>query len=291
MKAKAILLAFAMGQVASAQVPDVAPFLELRPTWQVRSGGKNIFGWNDLLGRHSLVGLRMMLESGHRVYVAQKFQRESSSADPDTLDEYYIESRGHWRIGKQYLPFGRREIIRSTVLAARADTNLLFQAAPIAIAACDAGTGRTRGVFARVGGPIGISVAFGNHIGIQSTDLTKFQYPDENLGLNRGYRFALGLDSQTAVGSTIWSAEFVALRRGETAMDSDRNLSDLRARFAIPGTNYRGNAGWSRDWDDRKDYFTIEIELRDDAKISYVPFLRTDGLSFKDFGFGMFIKI
>lgn len=277
--------------VAFAQVPDVAPFLELHPSWQVRSTKKSLFEWNDPMGRYSLVGLRMILEPGYRVYVAQRFQKIDGTGDPDTMDEYYVENRGHWRLGKQYLPFGRREILKSTVLAARFDTDLLFDALPLSIAACDGGSGRTRGVVAHIGGPIGISLAFGNHLGIQGTDLSKFRYLEEAPGIGRGHRFAIGGDTTTSLGSAQLSLEWTSLRRGETDLDTDKDLSDVRLRYKLPGTQYRANMGWSRDWSDRKDFLTFEFDLQDNSKISYMPMLRMEGLTFHDFGFSAVFRL
>lgn len=274
-----------------AQNPDVAPFVELHPSWQVRSTKKSLFHWYDPTGRYSLVGLRMVLESGHRIYVAQRFERVDNSGDPDTVDEYYIEQRGHWRLGKQYLPFGRREIVRSTVLAARLDTDLLFEGVPLSISACDGGSGRTRGVFGRVGGPIGLSFALGNHIGIQPTDLAKYRNLEEAPGIGRGYRLALGVDTLVSIGSVNLTAEWASLRRGETADDHDADLSDLRLRFRPPGSDDRVNIGWSRDWAGARDYLSAEFELEAGKKISYLPMIRFEGFSFKDFALTAVVRL
>ena len=279
-----------LGAFAFGQSPDVAPFIELRPTWQVRSSKSDLFQWYDSSGRYSLVGARIVFENGLRGYVAQRFQRITSSGDPDTLDEYFIESRGHWRVGKQYLPFGRKEILRSTVLGARIDTNLLLDQAPIVLAICDGGSGRTRGVTGRIGESVGISFAIGNHFGIQSTDLTHFRFLEDAPGIEKGYRLALGLDTQLSIGSSLLTAEWASLRRGETASDSDADLSDVRLRFKIPSTIYRSSLAWSRNWSKKKDFVMMEIEMKGNDHISYMPIVRFEGLSFHDFGFSAVIK-
>lgn len=266
-----------------AQTPDVAPFIELRPSWQVRSTKKSLFQWYDMSGKYSLVGFRMILENSLRVYVAQRFQRVENSGDPDTIDEYYVESRGHWRLGKQYLPFGRREILRSSVLAARMDTNLLLDEAPLTVAFADGGSGRTRGVVGRLGGVIGVSLAVGNHFGIQPTDLAHFRNLEEAPGIGRGYRLAIGADTQFRIGSTQITADWASLRRGETDLDFDQDLSDLRMRFRIIGVEAPASLGWSRDWTNREDIFSFDFELKGNDKISYVPMVRFDGFGFRDF--------
>ncbi|MBS1721429.1 MAG: hypothetical protein JSS66_00315 [Armatimonadetes bacterium] len=282
MKLIAAALVAALAGPSLAQTPDVAPFLELHPSWQVRNK-KSLFNWYDPSGRYSLVGLRMLLETGYRVYVAQRFQRVDNSGDPDTLDEYYIESRGHWRIGKQYLPFGRREIIRSSVLGARLDTNLLLDEAPISIAACDGGSGRTRGVFGRINGAIGLSFAVGNHIGIQATDMTRFRDLETAPGIGRGHRLALGADTAMPLGSAQLTAEWVSFRRGETNLDIDRDVSELRLRLPTHGPGDRASVSWSRDWTERQDHMLFEIQFASNERVSFLPMVRFEGFGFKDF--------
>lgn len=289
MKTALFVLAVAPTLV-QAQSPDVAPFVELRPTWQIRSTKKSLFHWYDLSGRFSLVGFRMILENGLRVYGAQRFEKVDNSGDPDTMDEYYIENRGNWRVGKQYLPFGRREILRSTVLAARLDTHLLLDQAPISVALFDAGSGRTRGIMARIGGVVGISAASGNHLGIQATDFAHFQDLEQATGIERGHRLAFGADTQISFGGTQLTAEWVSLRRGETALDKDRDLSDVRMRLRLPETGYVAVLSWSRDWTSREDTNAIELNLQADEHFSYVPFVRFDGLAFRDFGLSAVVR-
>lgn len=287
---KRLLCLAVLPSLLQAQSPDVAPFVELRPTWQVRSTKKSLFHWYDLNGRFSLVGVRMILENGLRVYAAQRFEKIDNSGDPDTMDEYYIENRGTWRLGKQYLPFGRREILRSTVVAARLDTHLLLDEAPISVAVFDGGSGRPRGAVARLGGIVAISAAAGNHLGIQATDFAHFQDLEAAVGLERGYRLALGADTQVTFGSAQLTMEWVSLRRGETALDEDRDLSDVRLRLRLPQTGYPAVLSWSRDWSRRRDFAAVEITLQGDEHFAYVPFLRFDGFAFRDFGLSAVVR-
>ena len=280
----AVLLAVLSAPVTLwAQSPDVAPFVELRPSWQVRSTKKSLFQWYDLSGHYSIVGFRMILENGLRVYVAQRFQRVDNTGDPDTLDEYYVENRGRWRLGKQYLPFGRREILRTTALAARLDTNLLLDQAPLTVAYTDAGSGRTRGVIGRIGGVVAVSVAFGHNFGIQATDLASFRNLEDAPGIGRGHRLLLGADTQFRFAGLQWTADWMSMRQGETPLDGDKDLSTVKMRFVIPDASYPGNLSWSRDWGERKDYISLDFELKGNDKISYIPMVRLEGLAFRDF--------
>jgi hypothetical protein len=278
--------------LAFAQSPDVVPFVEFRPTWIVRSGARNLFHYYDEDARYSLVGLKMLLETGHRVYVAQRFERVDNSGDPDTVDEYYVEDRGEWRVGKQYLPFGRRGLLRETVLAVRADLDVFTDDLPLAVAACDGGSGRPRGFVARLGRSVGASVATGKHFGIQATSLTSFRAPEAAPGVNRGHRLILGLDVSRSFGSGFATIEAVALRDGHTPMDLDKDLSELRIDFRIPGRlPYRAGASWVRDWSDGRDLFAVRGELGTGERISYSPMLKFEGRKFASFGLSAVVKL
>jgi len=160
------LLGICFAAKAFCQTPDVTVRAEFLPTYLTSEGSRSSFRWYSRTGEFSLVGIRMTLDSGLRLAVNQRLERIDNDPDKDSLDEYYIERRGEWKIGKQYLPFGSRRILRDSVPAARVDTRLVFDAVPIQLAVCDAGTGRTRGVVARIGDRWGISIATGDHFGL-----------------------------------------------------------------------------------------------------------------------------
>jgi hypothetical protein len=268
--ATALALA-AVGCAASAQVPDVSFFAELLPTATFRQDARPRLTWYDLDGRPSLVGLRLVLESGNRVYVAQRLQRIEGSGDPDTVDEYYIESRGSWRVGKQALPFGRRLLLRENALAARLDTELVLDELPVAVAYCDAGAGRNRGIVGRVGRALGASFAVGNHFGIQQTSFTTLRRPESAPGRGRGHRLALGADIGLPFGSTFVVAEFVALRDGETAADTDQDVSLLRVDIGGDG---KLQAGWARNWSDAGDVYILAMRIPMRDKLVLEPQVR-----------------
>lgn len=260
--------------LASPQVPEVAVFVEGVPTVSFLSGSRPQLTWYDLDGRPSLVGLRMVLESGNRVYVAQRLQRIETNGDPDGIDEYYIEQRGSWRAGKQLLPFGRRNYVREYALAARLDTELVVDALPVSIAYCDAGPGRNRGVVARVGRSLGASVAIGNHFGIQSTTLAQLRGLDAAPGQGGGYRLALGVDMSVPVAGGLATAEFVSFRDGETINDPETatSLVELAWQGRLPV-----RLGWARNWTEPLDVYSIGMPISVSEKAALEPTLRFSG--------------
>lgn len=290
---KAIALgALAVAAVPSlAQTPEVALFVDLRPTWFMETGQTSRIRWFDPQGRYSVLGFHIVLETGNRVKVTQRMEKIDNDGDPDNLDEYYVESRGTWRIGKQYMPFGQQNILRETAPALRYDTELLFDAAPIKIAASDNGKNLTRGVFARLGDDFGVSYAVGNHIGIQGTALTQFQRPEDAPGRGRGHRIAYGFDASYAFAGGTVEGEWVSLREGETAMDGDRDLSDLRFRFTTRKTNYVVTVAWARSWELQTDWYRAFAEIPITPKFIWEPFLRFRGLDWQDFGLTARIRL
>ena len=273
------------GAAAMAQSPDVSVFADLRPTISFSSSEDTRLRWYDTSGRHSLVGFRIILENGGRMYVAQRLQKMPGDADPDSLDEWFIELPPEWRAGKQYLPFGQKNIVREAVPAIRFNTTLVFDAVPIEIAYCDAGDERPRGIVGRVGNPnLGVSVATGQHFGIQGTSFTQFRDPGMAAGKGRGYQLMYGIDGSLKFGIATISGEYVALREGETNKDADADLTDFRARFSLPMTGWFAEAAWSRSWQDKQDIYRLSAEIPAADKVSIQPFVRFDHRGFHDGG-------
>lgn len=270
--------------LAFGQTPEVAVFAELYPTLSWKEGEQGRLSWYGLSGETSTVGFRMLLESGNRVLVSQRLQKWPGDADLDSLDEYWIESTGNWRVGKQYLPFGLKGVLRETAVGVRLDTQLLLQNAPIQIAYVDNGTNRTRGVVGRIGRRAGISFAVGDHFGIQASSFSAFQEPDELLGRGRGYGFAVGADFSLPVGSTTVGGEWVSFRDGETLADGDLDLSDLRVDWFLPGRADKVTFGWARDWKGGEDFLRFEGEIGVAEKVWVKPYVRFDNNGFRDLG-------
>lgn len=285
-----VLIGACLSGIGSAQNPDVAVFLDLRPTLTFGAGYETKYAWYDLAGRPSLAGVNLVLPNGNRAYVAQRLQRMPGTADPDSIDEYYLEDTGRWRIGKQTLPFGSRTMMSEKVAAIRFDSRLLVSALPFQVAYCDAGPGRERGVAFRVGRGVGVSGAFGNNFGIQASSFTQFRTPSDAPGKARGHRQALGLDATVPLRNGEFQAEYVGLRSGETALDLSKDLTDLRFIYYVPGSQSTLIVGWSRDWTDGADFFRVEGEFSLANKVRLVPFVRFDG-SKSNFGASVRVKL
>lgn len=277
-------LILGLSGLASAQFPDVQIKLDLRPTYLSSRGGRTTFRWYDPMGRHSTVGVILTLEPGYRFYVAQRLQKIDGDPDRDQLDEMYLEDPGNWRIGRQYLPFGSKTILRECVMAAEAETQLVLAALPLDIAACDGGKGRQRGVVGRIGGRFGVSFAIGDHFGISGSAFNQIRNAFDSPGLGRGHRLALGADYVYGFGPFTVNAEYVALRRGETDDDPDHDISDLRVTYRSPWPRFRLSAAWSREWKAKEDFYRIEGEVPIGNKLSVLPFLRFSGGQWQDFG-------
>ncbi len=282
---KRTLLLLALGAtVASAQPPNVSFRSEILGSWQLAQRNDSRIRWYSPKGEYSTVGLRVMLEPGLRVTVNQRLQRVDNDADQDALDEYYIEDVGQWRVGKQYLPFGLRNVMRESVPGARFNTSLLFSGLPIAIAVCDAGSGRTRGVAGRVGRDLGLSFAVGDHFGIAATSMTQFRRPEESPGVGRGHHLALGADFALPIGATRLQGELVCLRDGKTPDDPDMDLTDIQFRFPESAKGARLSVAWSRSWGEGRDFYRIEGVAPYNRKLSYETYIRFEGAQWHDFG-------
>lgn len=287
-----VLSLFLLCGVATAQTPQVAIFADLRPTWFVETGQTSRIRWYDPNGYYSVVGFHLVLETGNIVRLTQRLERITGDGDPDSIDEAYVENRGSWRIGKQYLPFGQMNILRETVPAIRYDTELVFDGLPISVAVSDNRDGLTRGVVARMGKDIGVSLAVGDHIGIQGSALTQFQRPEDAPGRGRGYNQALGFDTQYNWAGGLLALEWVVLTDGETPLDRDKSLSDVRYRFTTKGTGYLVTLGWSRAWNDELDWYRAQLEIPiDGEKVVWEPFVRFRGFGWRDFGLTVHIRL
>lgn len=223
---------------AVAQIPDVAVHLDVRLNYRSTVGGDATLRYYDTLATPSTLSFSFNLEPGLKALVSQRLARIPGDGDRDQLDEYYVEDEGNWRVGKQFLPFGAGRLLHETAVAVRSDTSLFLQDFPIAVALCDAGPGRQRGVVGRIGNSrFGFSLAFGDHFGISASSFAVLRSPEESLGIGHGYRRALGVDSTQRTGTYALVAEFVALREGETEADYDTELFD--ARLILTPSRYR----------------------------------------------------
>ena len=86
-------------------------------------------------------------------------------------------------------------------------------------------------------------------------------------------------------------AEWVMLSDGHTALDEDRNLSDVRFRFTTKGTAYPVTLGWSRSWDEQRDWYRAFAEIPVNNKVVWEPFVRFRGFGWQDLGITVHLRL
>lgn len=285
-----LLLIAAAVQLANAQNPDLVFKIDGRMQFLGQKEGPTFVRFYDNLGQHSTASVRAFLEIGFQAFVSQKFARIPGDADHDQLDEYYVEDEGIWRLGKQYLPFGAGHFFRESVVAARGETNLLFENFPIVIAGCDAGEGRQRGLTGRVGSNLGASFAVGRHFGINATSFNLIRRPEESPGFGRGYRQVYGLDySLRALPNIKLAAEGLLLRSGETSLDRNNLVFDLSATLdAMQDRQF--TAGWSRDNRNHLDFYRLSGSLFFSRYLVVEPMIRYRNAELFDLSVTMHFK-
>lgn len=284
-------LGFLVLAVASVgQTPDVKIRTDLRLHYRSERLGDSSLRWYDPLGRHSLVSVELGLEPGFRAFVSERLQKIKDNSDSEQLDEYYVEDPGLWRVGKQYLPFGRQKILRESARGARGDSNLILEHLPISAAIADNGSGRTRGVIGRIGGRFGVSVAYGNHFGAQSTSLVGVRRPEDANGFGKGYRFVFGADVSRKFGEFLVEAEGAVFRRGQTAADRDMEVTDVTIGYA-PLKEVALSLGWARDWTQASNMFRIEGRLEVYRNVFVEPLVRFKDAQLFDAGISVHVRM
>jgi hypothetical protein len=272
-----------------AQNPDVLIHVDLVPTYRLATHRQN-FQWYDDLGHYSTVSLGLSLEPGFKAYVSERLQRVNNDADPEQLDEYYVEDPGIWRVGKQYLPFGRQGLLRDAAKAARGDTRLLLPTIPITVAICDNGPRQVRGIVGRIGSSVGVSFAYGNNFGAQASSLDVVRRPEDAPGQGRGYGTAVGIDFARHYKIYTIQAEAVALRRGETSLDRDTEVSDLA--FTLQPNKFQAlTLGWSREWRGDDTFWRVQGKFLITRDLWLEPIVRMKDGEFFDLGLTLRVKL
>lgn len=284
-----VSLGAALAAGAVAQTPDFRLNLELRLTVRSQVNDRTSIRWYDHRGRASNVSLTLNLEPGYVAKIVQRFHRVDTDADPELLEEYYIEDPGRWRVGKQLMPFGSDTILREYARGAGFFTTLAFGDIPIKIAAGDNGRQKLRATFARLGNQLGVSVAVGNHIGVAGTSFTQFRAPEQTAGVGRGWKQAFGVDLRTVRGPLTLDLEFIALRGGETDLDVNSNLSMAKATYRFNSLTALSVA-WVRDWLAKKDGALVEGRLTVSDKVEAIGFVRIEDGQRRETGAGLVIR-
>lgn len=277
--------------VCAAQTPDLVIRTDLRYTITTKNDGGSQARWYDPMGRHSIVGLQLLLEPGYRALVTQRLQKIDNDPDKDMVDEAYVEDPGLWRVGKQYLPFGSKVLIRESAPAFRGDTRLVFDNLPIQFAACDGGTGLTRGVVGRIGARLGVSFAIGDHFGVAGTNLAPVRRPEEAPPKGGGYRLVVGADYKQRFGPATLEAEVIAMRRPNRTSDAREEVSDLRATVAGLDDRFRLTSAWARAWRAKRDVYRFEAEMLVQKDVWVTGFVRFDRGQVRDLSIGARVKL
>lgn len=232
MRSSAVAIILLASVPSLAQMPNV--LVKLDASMSVRGGKSSdskFFGY-DPLGRHSVISLHFTLEPGFDVVLGQRFQGIEGDRDKEQLDEYYIEDKGLWRLGKQYLPFGRG-VVRDAAYAASLQTTFGSQAFPVEVAYVDGGPNVSKGITGRIGGRIGVSVSFGQRFWGNGASLTVLRKPEDSPGRKRGYRKAYGIDASFGVANNVGATiEHVSLSDGQFPDDDSLEVTDLQLAYS-----------------------------------------------------------
>ncbi len=276
--------------IVHAQNPDLFFNVDGRMQFLTGSQGPTFVRFYDNLGRHSVASVTCYTEAGFQGFVSEKFARIPNDADRDSLDQYYIEDEGIWRVGKQYLPFGAGKFLRESVPAVRGDTQLVIEGLPIVVAACDNGNDRQRGFVGRLGSRLGLSFALGTHFGINGTSFCLVRRPEDSPGVGHGYKNVFAVDYSKSAGPIIdLAGELIIVRAGNTATDRDDAMFDISAKLQ-PDKKRSLTAGWTRDNGQRADFYRLMGSFTLSRYIIIEPTIRYRGSVLFDTGLTLHFK-
>ncbi len=284
MKSALLLIGLITAAISQAQTPDIIVAIDFRPTFLNGDGRNAQLRWFDAYAMPSTVGFKGRMADGKRFAVTQRLARHIGDGDPDQVDEFYFESPGDWKIGKQALPFGQHSLYRETTPALRLHTNLVFEDALLDFAVTDAGTGRPRGVVGRLGKNTGLSFALGENFGVQDTAFAILRQDIRGAGKNHGYRSILGLDTVLFKYPFTFEGEIIFAQQGHTSFDEDLNISDIRAIYQMPNGRDRVTAAWAREWRSNVDAFRLDGEFVIVNQVVLMPHIRFGSRGLGQFG-------
>jgi len=233
----------------------------------------------------------LTLDNGLYVLVTQRLQRVPGGADPDTLDQAYVEEPGIWRAGRQVLPIGGGFLFREYALAARVDLPGDRVAIPITLAVCANGDRRQRGIIGRIGREIGLTVVAGRNFGINPSSLATLRDLEAAPGADGGWRWIIAGDISRQFGPLIVQGEFALLRQPEGSTKTAGEVSDLRASLNSFEGQVVTTLGWSRDWRTQHDAYRFETETLVSRSVTIRSFVRIDGGAWRDITMGVRIRL
>lgn len=284
-----VLLSLSLFPLPSvAQAPDIRARLDLALTFDSREGSPGRVRLYSPLGRPSTVGLTLLLENGLNVNVSERLQRLPGDSGADLFDEAYIEDPGLYRVGKQYLPFGSGRLLRESVLALRIDSNLIAENLPVTLAFANEGRGRQNGVFVRVGRGFGASLAYGEHFGIDATDLGVIRHPEDAPGRGRGWRQAIGFDAARRAGKLSLSGEFASFLGGP---DRPLTVLDLEGVFAADAYHSIGLGYSHTEGSQQRDFLRLFGRVHATRNVDVEPLVRIRGSRLFDLAATLRLKL
>ncbi len=290
MRKWAVAAAVGVAVPCMAQVPDVEIKLNLYGNYRTDRDGRITTRLYDTLGHLSTVGLLVKTDLGVQAFVAQKLQLVPHGGDPDELDQYYFESPGNWRVGKQYLPFGQNGLLNESALAVRSNWTIPNLEVPIHVAACDAGPKRQQGVVGRIGDNFGVSVAIGEDFGIASTSFDVIRLPTQAPDVGHGFHQIYGLDFASRTDQWQYRGEIAALRAPQTQFDQTDVIGDVSVTWD-PGKFCGYQAGLSYSARQQAEYVRFQLFLHVHQRVSIEPMLRIKNTSFYDFSVALHVKL
>lgn len=262
-----------MAVVGSAQNPGVNVSADLFPTITYNEKGKTVFRLWDDRGNFSRVRFSVLLDNGWNIRFFQRLAKIDNDSDSSGIEQFYIEKPGHWRLGKQVIPFGSGELENETALGARYDTELVFGAIPISVAVVDNGSTHQRGFVARIGGDVGVSYARGEHFGIAPSAFTQIRPPEAAPGKNRGHREMVGIDAKWSNSGFTLALEWIGLRRGHTSQDPEEDIVDVVIAYQFPyGPGLE--MGFARALRESRSSIRVQTVVPVSRKFFWVPHVR-----------------
>lgn len=274
MNRKILILALACAATsASAQVASLKATLDLHLVYQQLGSEQSTFHTYTPQGQFSLFVLTAQTYQGFKIYVSQPLERVSNDPDRDSLQNYYIEDPGVWRVGKQFMKFGAGEIIRDNALAVRSDQVISNWGLPISVIACSSGRYLPTGVIVNIGGNYGVSVAVGENFSISTTSLLNVRLASDSPGLGNGYRRIYDAWYRVNVPHYQYWIEAAALRQGNSALATDDFVSSTGVTF-FADANRSFTFSISHDSAQRADFFALASQFKLSKNVSLSPFVR-----------------
>ncbi|MBS1719360.1 MAG: hypothetical protein JST35_02815 [Armatimonadetes bacterium] len=274
----------------AAQAPDVTINLDLRLNGRTALNQRNTQRLYDVLGRPSLVKLKVKFDLGLNVVINQRLQRIDNDGDPELVDEAYVEDPGVWKVGKVVAPFGQGAFLRETVWGVQGTVDVPFLNGTASLMLADSGRRRQSGVVGRIvlrSPGIGLSAAIGNHWGINGSTFALFRDVNQSPGQGAGYGAIFGLDFSKRIGTVSWRAELLRATRPERTADEAITAFDLSATTTSL-KNWRLTLGYTRAVG--ADFYRVAPEIMLNKNISFEPMLRMRNGNLRDFSVSVHVR-